>query len=126
MKAIIPVFNILMGLGICGMWIKDIIGGKFKGAFFKWREGENVTWPHVMVEFLTAAALLVSGIGTLTGAGWAEILTVFALGSLFYASFDSLSWAFGEQKRWPYSVPMLIGLGGSLTFITIIIIQLVR
>ena len=126
MKAILPVFNIAMGIAIYGVWMMDIASRKYRGAFFKWREGENVMWPHLIAEFLTAAALILSGVGTLLKSGWAEVLIVVALGSLFYASLDALSWTPADKKRWPYSVFMLIGLAGSLTFITIIITELVR
>lgn len=124
MKAIIPVFNIIMALGIAGLWIKDIIGGRFKGPFFKWQDGDNVVWPRVTGEMLTAIMLMLSGIGTLLHLGWAEVLTFFSLGAVFYASFDSLGWTFAKKGRWAYSALMLIGLVGSVIFITIIIVEL--
>ena len=125
MKSIIPIFTIVMGLGIAGLWIKDILGGRFKGGFFKWQDGDNVMWPRICVEFLTAAMLLMSGIGTLLDAGWAQVLTFFSLGAIFYASFDSLGWAFARKGRWVYSMFMVIGLAGSITFIALIITSLV-
>ncbi len=124
MKSIIPIFNIIMGLGIAGLWLKDILGGRFKGGFFKWRDGDNVMWPRVLGEMLTAAMLLMSGIGTLLQLGWAEVLTFFSLGAVFYASFDSLGWTFAKKGRWAYSALMLAGLIGSIIFITVIISDL--
>jgi hypothetical protein len=125
MKSIIPIFTIIIGLGIAGLWIKDIIGGRFKGNFFKWQDGDNVMWPRISVEFLTAIMLLMSGVGTLLNAGWAQVLTFFSLGAIFYASFDSLGWAFAKKGRWAYTILMLVGLVGSVTFIAIIITELV-
>jgi xanthine/uracil permease len=125
MKAIIPIFNIVMGLGLAGLWLKDILGGRFKGGFFKWHDGDNLVWPRATGEMLTAVMLLMSGIGTLLQVGWAEVLTFFSLGAVFYASFDSLGWAFARKTRWAYSALMLAGLIGSVVFITLIISALV-
>ncbi|MCF8357143.1 MAG: hypothetical protein K9H26_00185 [Prolixibacteraceae bacterium] len=38
-----PILLAIIGLGILGIWIKDIASGKFSGQghFFKWVEGED-------------------------------------------------------------------------------------
>ena len=113
-----------MGLGIAGLWLKDFFGNRFEGKFFEWRDGDNIMWPRILAEMLTAILLLLSGIGTLMAAGWAEVLTFFSLGAIFYASFDSLGWTFAKKGRWAYSALMLAGLIGSVIFIVVIISEL--
>jgi hypothetical protein len=54
---IVPVFMMLAGTGIIVIWAADIFSGKFseQGNFFRWEEGENLMWPHILAEYLTAA-----------------------------------------------------------------------
>jgi hypothetical protein len=63
---IVPLFMVITGIGIAGIWLADILKGKFssQGSFFSWREGENKLWPHILAEFLTAAALIGGAAGS--------------------------------------------------------------
>lgn len=111
----------VMSIGIFSIWLKEIISSKRTGSFFNWRDGENLMWPHITVELLTAAMLMLSGIGMFAKTNWASILGFYALGSLFYASLNSLSWTLADKKRWLYSVPMVIGLAGSIVLLVMVI-----
>src|SRR5579863_4677279 len=124
MKNLVYIFDIVIGLGLAGVWINDIRRGLFKGRFFQWRDGDNLMWPHVAVEMLTAAMLFLSGVGSLLKLGWAEVLTFFSMGAIFYASFNSLGWTLAKRGRWPYSTIMIFGLIGSLVYMTVAIMQL--
>lgn len=124
MKDFFSVFNIIMGLGIYGMWVRYIVLGKSKGFFFSWRSDGIIMWPHIIVEFLMAGSLILSGVGMRYFSVWPDILAIFALGSLFYSSFTSLSWAISEKKRWPYFPFILIAVVGSLALIMAVLLRL--
>ena len=47
---------------------------------------------------------------SLVTAGFAQVLSPFALGALFYTSLNSLGWAFARKDRFSYAVPMLVGV----------------
>jgi hypothetical protein len=113
-QEVVPIYMVVQGAAIAGLWTVDIASGKLEGGFFTAKENGVLYWPHVSAEYLTAAALATGGIGYLSGAGWSDAVAYPALGALFYTSLNSLNWALAEKQRLPYAVPMFIGLFGSV------------
>jgi hypothetical protein len=111
-----PVFMILAGLGIAGIWTVDIISGKFsdRGNFFRWREGENLMWPHIVAEYLTAAGLFAGAIGLLRF--WENALPVsfISLGAVLYSAINSSGWVLASKNRIMYGIPIWITLAGAI------------
>ncbi len=120
---IIPIFMITMGIGMAGIWSADIASGKFsdQGNFFKWREGENLMWPHIMAEYLTAAGLITGGIGLYGGKEWAVSVSLFSLGAVTYSAINSSGWVLADRSRTAYGIPMWISLAGSVVSFVILI-----
>ncbi len=120
---IIPIFMITMGLGMAGIWGADIASGKFsdQGNFFKWREGENIMWPHIMAEYLTAAGLITGGIGLYNGKEWAVSVSLFSLGAVTYSAINSSGWVLADKSRTAYGIPMWISLAGSAVSFVILL-----
>jgi len=121
---IIPIFMIVMGAGIILIWMMDVANGKFRdqGNILDWKsEGGDRIWLHLLAEYLTAGLLIAAGIGLLGQNGWGYNLGYVALGMLAYTSLNSLAWTFADKSRHPYSIPMLIGLAGSVTSILLLL-----
>lgn len=119
-RTIIAAFMILMGAGIAGIWGSDLARGVLREGFFRAKDNGVLYWPHLFAEFVTAAALLLAGIAYIAGAAWASLVAYPALGALFYTSLNSLNWALAERGRFPYAVPMLVGLVGSLVSLVVL------
>jgi hypothetical protein len=105
---------ILMGLGIAGVWTRDILAGTHldisQGLFTAKEPGTGtLLWPHWLAEYTTAIILVVSAIGLLTETAWSKTLAALAAGALFYTSTNSLGWALAKPDRRVYAVPMALG-----------------
>jgi hypothetical protein len=120
---IIPIFMMTMGVAMAGIWGADIASGKFsdQGNFFKWREGENLMWPHIMAEYLTAAGLIAGGIGLYSGKEWAVSVSLFSLGAVTYSAINSSGWVLADRSRTAYGIPMWVSLAGSAISFVILI-----
>jgi len=120
---IIPIFMITMGVGMAGIWGADIASGKFsnQGNFFKWREGENLMWPHIMAEYLTAAGLITGGIGLYSGKEWAVSVSLLSLGAVTYSAINSSGWVLADSSRTAYGIPMWVSLAGSVVSFAILL-----
>ena len=120
---IVPIFMLLAGIGIAGIWTADIVKGRFsdQGRFFKWREGENMLWPHLFAEFLTAAALITAGIGLFHAKEWALPGSFWSLGALTYTAINSSGWVIAEKNRMAYGIPMWISLIGAVISFAILL-----
>jgi hypothetical protein len=119
MIAAVGIFLLLMGLGIAGIWTKDILGNPeidLGPGFFKAREpgSGSLFWPHWFAEYATAGGLVAGGIALLLHAPWAIPVALLADGALLYTSLNALGWAFAKRERLPYAIPMLVGLAGGL------------
>lgn len=111
----IAVLMILMGLGIAGVWTRDILTGTqvdISEGLFTAQEPETGTllWPHWLAEYATAIILVVSAIGLITDRSWSKTLAALASGALFYTSTNSLGWALAKPGRSAYAVPMFLGV----------------
>lgn len=120
---VVPIFMILIGLGIKIIWLFDLFSGKFGKFtnFFNWIEGENLLWPHVFAEFITAILLLISAIGLMLSLSWGIKISLVALGALFYTSLNSTAWVFVKKERLKYGIPMFIAFIGSIFSIFILL-----
>jgi hypothetical protein len=123
---IISFFLLMTGTSMIIIWIMDI--GKnpevdLSEGFFKAREknSQNLFWFHILAEITTGILLIASGIVLLLGDINLHPVVHFALGALFYASLNSLGWAFAEKGRRSYALPMLSGLIISIISIIILI-----
>lgn len=119
---VVPVFMGLVGLGIAGIWTADIAAGRFsdQGNFFSWREGENLLWPHLLAEYLTAAGLLTGAAGLYLETDWSRPVAFLSLGALTYTAINSSGWVLAEGERLGYGIPMWIGLTGGIVSIVIL------
>jgi len=113
---LIPIFMFLLGIGIYFIWIADILKGKFSGQgnIFKWREGENMLWPHILAEFLTAGLLILAATGLFFSFDWGQNISFLSLGAIIYSSINSSGWVLAEKNRIPYGIPIWIALAGSI------------
>ena len=122
MNLVITLFMLLMGVGMVGIWLVEIVNGRFigQGKIFYWRnEAGDLMWPHLLAEFLTAVLLITGAIGLLIGKFWSFPVSLLAFGALIYTSINSLSWALSKRERIPYAIPMLIGLFGSIIILAL-------
>jgi hypothetical protein len=115
-ETIIPVFMVTAGIAISGIWTADILKGKFSGQgnFFRWREGANLLWPHILAEYLTGCGLIVGGAGLWFKANWALSVSLVSLGALIYSAINSSGWVLAEKDRFAYGIPMWISLLGAI------------
>ena len=121
---IIPVFMIVLGVGIAGIWAMDMISGRFRaqGSFFHWiNDGGDKMWPHIFAEYTTAAGLIAGGLCLSAEKAWAINLSLVFLGALCYTSLNSLSWVFAQKDRIGYGIPMMAGLAGGVISILILL-----
>lgn len=122
----VPVFMILLGSGIAGIWAMDIIKGKFRdqGSFFNWlNDGGDKMWPHILAEYFTAAGLIAGGLALFTVKAWAVTFSLVFLGALSYTSLNSLGWVFAQRDRIGYGIPMMAGLAGAIASVIILLIM---
>jgi hypothetical protein len=92
-------FAILVGIGMLIQWTLSYVKGQIP---------ELQTEPirikfHIAAEMITAASLLVAGIGLLLTSPWATSLYLIALGMLLYTSVVSPGY-FAQQGQWGWLV----------------------
>lgn len=114
METVIAVSLLIMGVGIAGVWTRDIVSGEYVDVsmgLFAARDPDSGTlfWPHWLAEYGTAAALVISAVGLLADADWAKGLAGISAGALVYTSMNSLGWALSRRERFGYAVPMVAG-----------------
>jgi hypothetical protein len=122
-EIIVPVFMILAGAGILFIWAADILSGKFsdQGNIFRWREGENLMWPHILAEYLTAAGLISGGTGLLIDWKYALTVSFVSLGAVIYSAINSSGWVLAVKSRAGYGIPIWITLAGAIASLFILI-----
>ena len=69
---------------------------------------------HIAAEFLTAAALIASGVGLLSQQTWAATIYPVALGMLLYTTIASSGY-FAQKRVWPF-----VGMFAALLILTAI------
>lgn len=85
MKTVVPVYSIIIGLVMLGLWlVLWALGDIPEMTTRPWE-----TAMHLTAEFVAAGLLVVSGTGLLLKARWAERVNVFASGMLVYSLIQS-------------------------------------
>jgi hypothetical protein len=115
MDVAIPALLILMGLGIAGIWTRDIVAGTHTdqgdGLFSaRDRDSGSLFWPHWLAEYSTAVVLVVSGVGLFADASWSATLAAIGAGALIYTSTNALGWSLAAPDRRAYAAPMVVGV----------------
>ena len=91
------VYAIVIGIGILGMWSFLLLTKQVPEL-----ETEPIRIRfHIAAEFITAIALVVGGIGLLTGQSWSQWLYLVAIGMLFYTVIVSPGY-YAEKGEWPF------------------------
>lgn len=90
-------FAIIVGIGMIGLWIMLLLTKQV---------AELETEPlrirfHIAAEFATAIALVVAGVGLLTGQSWSQWLYLVAAGMLLYTVIVSPGY-YAEKGEWPF------------------------
>jgi hypothetical protein len=113
---VIPVFLVIMGVGVAGIWTADLLSDKFSGQgnVFQWKEGENMLWPHLLAEYLMAAGLIIGGVGLYLRLPWALPLSLLSLGAITYSAINSTGWVIAKKERVGYGIPMWICLAAAI------------
>lgn len=115
MDIVIPLLMIVMGLGIGGVWTRDMLAGTYadiREGIFTARDPDSgsLFWPHWLAEYSTAILLLIAAVGLLADTTWSSTLAAIAAGALLYTSINSLSWSLAQPDRLLYAGPMIIGI----------------
>jgi hypothetical protein len=96
------IFAILTGLLMLVQWsiplARGTVHGPEAGAYA--RRGPVEMGFHYVAEFLTATALVISGLALLLGWAWAHPLFLVAMGMLIYTVINSPGF-FAQQRQWP-------------------------
>jgi hypothetical protein len=93
---LIGVFALLVGILMIAQWMLSLVTK---------RVPEIQTEPirirlHITAEFVTAAVLIASGVGLLTGSAYGPPLYLVAAGMLIYTVIQSPGY-FAEKRQWP-------------------------
>jgi hypothetical protein len=93
---VVGIFGILVGILMIAQWTLSLATKQVP---------EIHTEPirirlHLTAEFVTAAVLIVSGIGLLTGGAYGRPLYLVAAGMLIYTVIQSPGY-FAEKRQWP-------------------------
>ena len=119
--SLVALFMIVMGLGMAGIWLIDIVRSpevdRTRGMVrARDRSTGSLLVPHWLAEYGTAALLLIGGIGLLMGldARSGAWLIGAGLGALAYSALNSLGWVLADRARFAYAVPMVAGLLGAI------------
>ena len=117
---------VVMGLAIALTWARDMRSSpevdRSAGLLrARDRRDGSLFLPHWIVEYATSLGLVAGGIGLIADAGWAEEVSLVALGALTYTSVNSLGWTLALRSRRPYAIPMLVGaIGGVLSIVVLL------
>lgn len=127
MGTVVASFATVMGIGIAGIWMIDIVRSPEIDRTRGLRAatdgpGGNRLLPPWIAEYATAATLVVAGVGLLGSWSLAEPLMLVGLGALAYTSMNSLGWVLARPERRPYGVPMLVGLIGGVVSIVALLL----
>ena len=117
---------VVMGLAIALTWARDMRSSpevERSAGLLRARDRRDgsLFLPHWIAEYATALGLIVGGIGLIADVGWAEGISLVALGALTYTSVNSLGWTLALRSRRPYAIPMLVGaIGGVLSIVVLL------
>ncbi len=128
MNVPVGLFMLVMGAGIAGIWTVDIVRSpevdRTRGILrARDRSTGSLLVPHWVAEYATALLLLGGGIWLVSGAAtgaWTWLVPI-GLGALAYTSLNSLGWVLADRARAVYAIPMVIGLIGAVTSISLLV-----
>ena len=106
---LVACYSLIVGLGMIGMWSASLIRREVPELS---DEPVRIGF-HLAGEFLTAVALLVSGLALLIDTAWAAGLALASLGMLLYTTVVSPGY-FGQKGQWP-----LVGFFALLVILTV-------
>ena len=110
------VFALIVGVGMIGQWSFSYLSKQIP---------ELKTEPirilfHIAAEMATAIALIIAGVGLLTGRGWGSSLYLIAAGMLLYTCIVSPGY-FAQQGQWYwvliFAVIIILAVMGIFTVI---------
>lgn len=126
MSSLVGGFIVVMGVSIALTWARDMRSSpevdRSAGLLrARDRRDGSLFLPHWIAEYATSLGLVVGGIGLIADVGWAEKISLVALGALTYTSVNSLGWTLALRSRRPYAIPMLVGaIGGVLSIVVLL------
>jgi hypothetical protein len=89
-------YAIIVGLGMIGQWIASYLSRQIPEL-----ETEPIRIGfHIAGEMATAVALIVGGLGLLTGQTWGQAVYLIATGMLLYTVIVSPGY-FAQKNQWP-------------------------
>lgn len=126
MSSLVGGFMVVMGLAIALTWARDMRSSpevdRSAGLLrARDRRDGSLFLPHWIAEYATSLGLVVGGIGLIVDVGWAEGVSLVALGALTYTSVNSLGWTLALRSRRPYAIPMLVGAVGGVIAIVVLL-----
>lgn len=119
-------FMVVMGIAIALTWVRDMRSSpevdRSAGLLrARDRRDGSLFLPHWIAEYATSLGLVVGGIGLIVDVGWAEGVSLVALGASTYTSVNSLGWTLALPSRRPYAIPMLVGaIGGAVSIVVLL------
>ena len=126
MTSLVGGFMVVMGLAISLTWVRDMRSSpevdRSAGLLrARDRRDGSLFLPHWIAEYATSLGLVVGGIGLIVDVGWADGVSLVALGASTYTSVNSLGWTLALPSRRPYAIPMLVGaIGGALSIVVLL------
>jgi hypothetical protein len=109
------VYAIVVGLGMIGQW-----AASYRSKRIPELETEPIRIGfHIVGEMATAVALIVGGMGLLTGQAWGQAVYLIASGLLLYTAIVSPGY-FAQKNQWP-----MVGVFAVVLILTLISIVLV-
>ena len=110
------IFAVVVGMGMIGQWTASYFGKQIP---------ELKTEPirigfHIAAEMVTAACLIISGVGLIFPTGWAVDLYLVAVGMLFYTAIVSPGY-FAQQGQWGWLGMFTVIIILGITSITLLI-----
>ena len=117
---------VVMGLAIALTWARDMRSSpevERSAGLLRARDRRDgsLFLPHWSAEYATSLGLVAGGIGLIADVGWAERISLVALGALTYTSVNSLGWTLALRSRRPYAIPMLVGAIGGVVSIVVLL-----
>jgi hypothetical protein len=103
------IYSIVVGTGMIAQWTMSFLSKQIPELI---TEPIRI-WFHIAAELITAAVLIISGIGLLKSAEWSRTLNLIAIGMLFYTCIVSPGY-FAQQGNWAwlvmFSIIILLGI----------------
>ena len=110
------IYAIVVGVGMIGQWSVSLFANKVPELK---TEPFSIAF-HLAGEFLTALALIVSGIGLLTGADWGRTTYLVSVGMLLYTVIASPGY-FAQKREWPMVIMFAVLLILALVSLALVV-----